>query len=167
VTDLDLSPGGDFALAVLREAGTVVRLELPGGFADPTRRRSFAVEGGVGSAVITPDGKTAILYTTASPLERLMLLDLEAQTTRPVRLKKGVRAVAVSPDSRTALVVHTKDPGDPRDPAIDVEAAIDRSHGYSVVDLANAFAKLQLTGGAGGRPGHHPRRDPGLRAPAR
>jgi YVTN family beta-propeller protein len=145
VSDLDLSPGGDFALAVLREAGTVVRLTLPGGFTDPALRRSFAAEGGVGSATITPDGKTAILYTTASPLERLVLLDLEQQTTRPVRLKKGVRAVAVAPDSRTALVVHTKDAGNPRDPAIDVEASIDRSNGYSVVDLTSAFAKLQLT----------------------
>ena len=144
VTDLDLSPGGDFALAVLREAGTVVRLPLPGGFTDAAQRRSFAVEGGVGSAVITPDGKTAILYTTATPLERLVLLDLEAQTIRPVRLKKGVRAVAVAPDSRTALVVHTKTPGDPRDPSLDVETAIDRSNGYSVIDLGNAFAKLQL-----------------------
>jgi YVTN family beta-propeller protein len=145
VSDLDLSPGGDFALAVLREAGTVVRLALPGGFSDPTQRQSFTAEGGVGSATITPDGKTAVLYTTASPLERLVLLDLEHQASRPVRLKKGVRAVAVSPDSRTALVVHTKDPGNPRDSTIDVEASIDRSYGYSVVDLASAFAKLQLT----------------------
>src|SRR6185436_10518689 len=44
VTDLDLSPGGDFALAVLREAGTVVRLELPAGFTDATQRRSFTAE---------------------------------------------------------------------------------------------------------------------------
>jgi hypothetical protein len=145
VTDLDVSPGGDFALAVLREAGTVVRLELPAGFADAARRSSFTAEGGVGSAAITPDGKTAILYTTASALERLVLLDLVAQTTRPVRLKKGVRAVAVSPDSRTALVVHTREDGDPRAPGIDVEASIDRSYGYSVVDLGSAFAKLQLT----------------------
>jgi YVTN family beta-propeller protein len=145
VTDLDLSPGGDFALAVLRETGTVVRLALPGGFTDPTQRQLFAAVGGIGSATITPDGKTAILYTTASPIERLVLLDLTAQGSRPVRLKKGVRAVAVAPDSRTALIVHTKDPGDPRDATIDVETAIDRSHGYSVVDLASAFAKLQLT----------------------
>jgi hypothetical protein len=145
VTDLDLSPGGDFALAVLREAGTVVRLEIPAGFSDASRRRSFPAEGGVGSAAITPDGKTAILYTTATPLERLILLDLVTQTTRPVRLKKGVRAVAVSPDSRTALVVHTKEDGDPRDPSVDVEGSIDRSYGYSVVDLTSAFAKLQLT----------------------
>jgi hypothetical protein len=145
VTDLDLSPAGDFALAVLRQAGTVVRLEIPAGFADATGRRSSAAEGGVGSAAITPDGKTAILYTTATPLERLVLLDLDSQTTRAVRLKKGVRAVAVSPDSRTALVVHTKQAGDPSDPGIDVETSIDRSYGYSVVDLASAFAKLQLT----------------------
>jgi YVTN family beta-propeller protein len=145
VTDLDLSPGGDFAVAVLREAKTVVRLAIPAGFSDPAQRTTTPIDAGVGSATLTPDGKTAILYTTATPLEELLILDLATATARPVRIKKGVRAVAVSPDSRTALVVHTKADGDPRDPSIDVEAAIDRSYGYSVVDLASAFAKLQLT----------------------
>jgi hypothetical protein len=129
----------------LREVGTVVRLAIPGGFSDPAQRTSTAVEGGVGSATITPDGKSALLYTTATPVERLDILDLGTGMARAVRLKKAVRAVAVSPDSRTALVVHTKADGDPHDPKIDVETAIDRSYGYSVVDLGTAFAKLQLT----------------------
>lgn len=146
VTDLDLSPAGDFALAVLREAGTVVRVELPAGFTSEAQRQTVAIEGeAVGSATLTPDGKTALLYTTASAVERLVILELASGTARPVRLKKGVRAVAVSPDNRTALVVHTRADGNPRDPSIDVEASIDRSHGYSVVDLTSAFAKLQLT----------------------
>jgi YVTN family beta-propeller protein len=146
VTDLDLSPAGDFAVAVLREAGVVVRLAIPAGFADPAERQDLTVPGeAVGSATLTPDGKTALLYTTATPVERLVILDLGSGAARPVRLKKGVRAVAVAPDGRTALVVHTRTTGDPRQPGLDVETSIDRAHGYSVVDLASAFAKLQLT----------------------
>jgi DNA-binding beta-propeller fold protein YncE len=145
VTDLDVSPAGDFALAVLREAGKVVRLAIPAGFTSETERRTVTLTGeAVGSAGLSPDGKTAVLYTTTG-VERLVLLDLATQTTRPVRLKKGVRAVALSPDNHTALIVHTKDPGDPAQPGLDVEQMIDRSYGYSVVDLTSGFAKLQLT----------------------
>lgn len=152
VTDLDLSPTGDFALAVLRDSGTVVRLAIPDGFTDESQRRAIKIEGEtVGSASLTPDGKTAVLYTTATRVERVVILELEGSAPpRPVRLKKGVRAVALAPDGRTALVVHTKEAGNPKDPNIDVEATIDRSHGYSVVDLASAFAKLQLTDAAVG-----------------
>jgi dipeptidyl aminopeptidase/acylaminoacyl peptidase len=145
VTDLDVSPAGDFALAVLREAGKVVRLTIPGGFTSEAERRTVTLTGeSVGSAALSPDGKTAVLYTTTG-VERLVLLDLITQVPRPVRLKKGVRAVALSPDNHTALIVHTKEQGDPAQPGIDVEQMIDRSYGYSVVDLTSGFAKLQLT----------------------
>jgi len=148
VTDLDLAPAGTFAVAVLRATGAVVRLPIPAGFSDPQARQVIRVEGEqVGSVSITPDGKTAVLYTTAtSTVERLVLVDLEGggASSRPVRLKKGVRSVAVAPDSRIALVVHTKEMGDPKAANLDVEVVIDRSYGYSVVDLSTGFAKLQL-----------------------
>lgn len=147
VTDLDLSPDGKFALAVLRDTATVVQIPLPAGFTDAAQRRSIKLAGEtVGSADITPDGKTAVLYTTAAKIERLIVLPLDGQGAPVgVPLKKGVRAVALSPDSRTALVVHTKEAGDPRAAGIDVEAMIDRSDAYSVVDLGSGFPKLQLT----------------------
>jgi YVTN family beta-propeller protein len=145
VTDLDVSPAGDFALAVMRETGKVVRLAIPGGFASESERRTLAIEGeAMGSAALTPDGKTAVLYTTTGA-ERLVILDLATQTTRPVRLKKGVRAVALSPDNHSALVVHSKEAGNPQQAGLDVEQMIDRSDWYSVVDLTSGFAKLQLT----------------------
>jgi hypothetical protein len=147
VTDLDLAPAADYALAVLRDAHAVVQIPLPGGVSDPAVRRTVNLPlETVGSATITPDGKAAILYTTAAAIDRLVILDLASQATRPVRLRKTVRAVAVAPDSHTALVVHTRDPltaapdgGAPEDPLIA------RSYGYSVVDLGTGFAKLQLT----------------------
>ncbi len=148
VTDLDMDPSGQFALAVLRAESTVVRVALPAGFSDPaqvTRRKIADAE--FGSASVTPDGKLAVLYTTAAAVEALVVVDLVgAQQPKTVRLRKSVRAVALAPDGRTALVVHTKVAGSDTDPTADIELRIDRSYGYSVVDLASGFAKLQLTG---------------------
>ena len=104
----------------------------------------------VGSAALSADGNTAVLYTTAvePAVERLVVVDLKPGATTaplPVPLKKGVRAVAVAPDGKTAIVLHTKVAGDPADPKIDVEAQIDRSYGYTIVNLQSGFPKLQLT----------------------
>jgi hypothetical protein len=132
---------------VLRETSTVVRLPIPLGFtSDAARTRQTLTGETIGSAALTADGKTAVLYTTAAPVERLVVLDLAgAQPARTVRLKKGVRAVALAPDGKSALVVHNKATGDPGAPGLDVETVIDRSFGYSAVDLGSGFAKLQLT----------------------
>jgi hypothetical protein len=146
VTDLDLAPAADFALAVLRDAQTVVQIPLPAGLADSTVHRTTTLDGeAVGSAAITPDGRTAVLYTTAAPVARLVILNLDTQAVLPVRLRKGVRAFVMAPDGRTALVVHTKAAGSPQAPGLDTDAIIARSYGYTVVDLASGFAKLQLT----------------------
>ncbi len=146
VTDLDMDPSGQFALAVLRDTSTVVRVAIPGGFTDPKQQDTRRIDGAeFGSASITPDGKNAVLYTTAAPVKTMWVVDLQnTQPPVPVRVHKGVRAVAVAPDGHTALVVHTKAAGDPK-MAADVDTQIDRSYGYSVVDLGTGFAKLQLT----------------------
>jgi hypothetical protein len=59
-------------------------------------------------------------------------------------LKKSVRAVGISPTGTTAIVLHAKAFGDPNT-AANVDEFIDRSYGYSLVDLASGFAKLQIT----------------------
>jgi len=59
-------------------------------------------------------------------------------------MKKAARAAAISPTGTTALVIHAKAPGDPAG-AASVDEYIDRSYGYSLIDLATGFAKLQLT----------------------
>jgi hypothetical protein len=146
VTDLDLAPAADFALAVLRESHTVVQIPLPGGLSNPAVRLTTTLDGDpMGSATITPDGKTAVLYTTAAAVERLVVLPLDTRVPRPVRLRKAVRAVAVAPDGHTALVVHTKAAGSPTAAGLDPDQVIERSYGYTVVDLTTGFAKLQLT----------------------
>jgi DNA-binding beta-propeller fold protein YncE len=59
-------------------------------------------------------------------------------------LKKSVRALGISPTGNTALVLHAKAPGDPAG-ATGVDDFIDKSYGYSLVDLATGFAKLEIT----------------------
>jgi hypothetical protein len=153
ITDLDLSPTGAFVLAVLRAENAYVQLALPAAF-DPGAvvERHVLMGEVVGSAALSADGNTAVLYTTAvePAVERLVVVDLKPGATTaplPVPLKKGVRAVAVAPDGKTAIVLHTKVAGDPADPKIDVEAQIDRSYGYTIVNLQSGFPKLQLTSG--------------------
>ncbi len=147
VTDVDLAPDGTFALAVLRDQATVLRIPLPAGFTDPSLIQRTELPGEtIGSVVIAPDAMHALVYTTAAPIVRITILDLTG-TDPPdtVRLRKPIRAVAIAPDGHTALVIHTKLAGDPADPTIDLQTRIDRSYGYTLIDLPTGFAKLQLT----------------------
>jgi YVTN family beta-propeller protein len=153
VTDLDLAPGGAFAIAVLRAENAYVRLAIPGGFAAGVApvKRVLAGEA-IGSAALSADGATAVLYTTVGspPVERIVVARLDtaaAAPSLPVTLKKSVRAVAIAPDGKTAIVLHNKAPGDITQAGIDVETRIDRSYGYTIVNLASGFAKLQITEG--------------------
>lgn len=148
VTDLDIAPDGSFALAVVRERSEVLRIPIPAGFTAPsTVTRVEATGEFVGSVTFAPDGSRALLYTTALPLERVTLMDLAAPAPalQVIRLRKAVRAVAFSPDSRSALLVHSHSPGSPDDATVDLETRIDRSFGYTLLDVGTRFAKLQLT----------------------
>ncbi len=147
VTDLDIAPSGAYAIAVVRDRSQALRIPLPGGFADPRAiQRTEATGEFVGSVTISPDGRRALLYTTALPIERVTLMELaDAAPLQVVRLRKAVRAVAFAPDGRTALLVHTREAGDPSQAGIDLETQIDRSFGYTLLDATTRFAKLQLT----------------------
>lgn len=148
ITDVDLSPDGSYALAVVRDRNTVVRLPIPGGFADPAQVVVNEIAGElIGSVTVTPDAKRALLFTTAvATNERLTVLDLEdGGKTRSLQLRKSVASVIVSPDSKTALVVHGKLPGSPDEPGIDVDTKTDRQDGYTLVALDDGYVKLQTT----------------------
>lgn len=147
VTDLDLAPDGSFVLATVGGRSRAVRIAVPGGFSDPAQRAEIDLTGeAVGLATLTPDGTRAVLYTTAQPVERLVVATLDGSAPpRAVALRKTVRSVTIAPDGASAVVVHRKKEGSPDAPGLDVEERIDRSFGYSVVGLADGFAKLQLT----------------------
>ncbi|MBK8691019.1 MAG: hypothetical protein IPN17_01625 [Deltaproteobacteria bacterium] len=147
ITDLDVAPDGTFALAALRGESRVLRIPIPAGFSDASVRRSIDLPGEVvGSVTMSPDGARALVYSTAAMTERATLLDL-AGTDAPavLRLRKTVRAVAFAPGGGSALIVHGRSEGSVTEPGIDLETQIDRSFGYSVLNVAERFTRLQLT----------------------
>ncbi|MEZ4406246.1 MAG: hypothetical protein R3A52_07215 [Polyangiales bacterium] len=82
VTDLDVSPDGSFALAVIRDRGRVLRVPLPAAFDDPTAVTSTELVGELfGSVAIASDGGRAPPLDHPADVERLILLDL---TDRPL-----------------------------------------------------------------------------------
>jgi hypothetical protein len=147
VTDLDLAPNGSLATAVLRNQSALLVLPIPGAFEDASRIELHEIEDSiVGSATIAPNGETALLYTTAAPVERLTVVDLVGDAEpRTLALRKAVQAVAIAPDSQTALVVHARVMGDVNEPGIDPDTKIDREFGYSVVRIGSGDVKLQIT----------------------
>ncbi len=148
VTDLDISRDGSFALAVVRETSTVLRIPIPEAFSDPRAVTTLPIEGTiVGSVTLSPTSQWAVCYTTASPTEeRVALVELDApDTPRVIDLKKSVQAVTFTPDGQQAFVLHNKLPGDPNSAGASDDTIIDVSYGYSLIDMRTGFAKLQLT----------------------
>jgi hypothetical protein len=146
VGDVDLSPSGEFALAVVRSHSLVLTIPVPEGFSDSSQVEAVPVAAGViGSVTLSADGRYALLYTTVRETDEwLTILDLQTGELKTVDLRKSVQGVAMAPDGSTALVVHQELPGDPA-LAGDEELELDRSHASSVVELQSGFAKLQVT----------------------
>lgn len=146
-TDLDLLPDGTIALVVLKstaqlalvdlvadwETGSVLTLlDLP--------QKSFA------SAKLNDDGTLAILSTTDSKVEQVMVLNLETQQLTGILLQKPVQSVAIAPDGEHAVVVHqqkTTDGG--ATPSQQVDQQIDGKPGYSIIHLPSSYVKLFVT----------------------
>lgn len=146
-TDIDLSPDGAKVYAVSREAKQLTIVDVPGDAHDPTGVETVDLtDATVGSLVLSKDGTRGLMYTNATDDERITLLRLDEAgypfETWP--LKKSIRTVGISPDATSAIVLHAKEFGDP-ETANTVDEYIDRSYGYSLVDLASGFAKLQVT----------------------
>jgi DNA-binding beta-propeller fold protein YncE len=146
-TDIDLAPDGARAYVVQRAAKKLSIVDVPGDAIDPSGVVTLDLaDGTVGSFVLSPDGKRALLFTNATLDERVTMVKLDEpgfpHVTFP--LKKAVRAIGISPDSATAIVLNAKAFGDPNQ-AGSVDEFIDKSFGYTVLDLATGFAKLQIT----------------------
>jgi len=146
-TDLDITPDGKLALVVLRDAGQLALIDLPGDLDDPTQIETLSTGYTIGQAVVTADNSRALLFTNALDQEVLLVADLRpgSRSLKPLPLKKGVRSVRPAGDGRTAIVLHNKQAGDP-DPTRDpVDAFVDKHYAYSLVDLNKGFVKLELT----------------------
>ena len=146
-TDLDLAPDGQRVYVVMRDAQQLAIVDIPGDALDPSGIETVSLAGAaLGSLAVSRDGTRALLFTNASLDERITMVKLDApgypRVTWP--LKKSVRAVGIAPDTGSAIVIHAKAAGDPQT-ASTVDEFIDRSYGYSLLDLATGFAKLQIT----------------------
>jgi DNA-binding beta-propeller fold protein YncE len=145
-TDLDLTSDGKLAVAVLRDAGLVALLDIPGDLAPGAQIDTLSTGTyTAGQAVLSQDGKHAFLFTNATSQEVLLRADLSARTLSVHGLEKGVRTVVGSPDGKTVLVVHNKAPGTPSKQD-GLETYVDKSYGYSLLSLAASFTKLHLCG---------------------
>jgi hypothetical protein len=110
-TDLTISPKGDFALAVLRDTATVAVLPIPGVLTDPASVTTISIAGEtVGRAIVTNQGKTALLFTTVAAIDRLTVLTMQPPSFRTIVLHAPVQAVFPTADGANAIVLHQVSP---------------------------------------------------------
>ena len=146
-TDIDLAPNGTRVYAVERMAKRLSIIDVPGDAQDPSGIETIDLtDATLGSLVLSRDGTRALLFTNATSDERITLIQLDAPgyPQQTWTLKKSVRAVGISPTGDTALVLNAKAFGDPGT-ATNFDDFIDKSYGYTLLDLATGFGKLQIT----------------------
>jgi hypothetical protein len=132
-TDLDLSPDGSVAVAVLRDTSQVALLPVPAIAADPTAFTLVGIADAlVGSASLASKSPVALLYTNGVPSPLLTTLDTSTAAPVPhtILLHAALEAVFPTPDATHALVLHGAVPAD--DPAAPGYAAA-----MSLVPLVN------------------------------
>ncbi|HVY37885.1 MAG TPA: hypothetical protein VHM31_08115 [Polyangia bacterium] len=112
VTDLDLTPDGGAAIAVARDSAEVAIIPLGTGLPDASKVQHVTIAGEtIGSASISADGKSVLLYTNAVAAQRVTVLTLGASPAyRIVKLHAPVLAVFATPDGSNAVVFHSESP---------------------------------------------------------
>lgn len=141
--DLDLSPRGDYAVAVLPASRNIAIIPLP--VSDELPFHLIPVEDVyAGQAHFSNEGSEFALFSNQSEEERIGLFDVESWDLRVYTLYKTVKTVAFSPGDDILVVIHRKAEGEPADPT-DYEQMADHSHGYSLLQLSDGYVKQQLT----------------------
>lgn len=110
VTDLDLSPDGSVAVAVVREQGEVALLPIPSISLDPTLFATIKVaDVVVGSASLPKSSPLAFLYTNAVPSSVLTMIDTSDAAEPPsfFKLWAPIQAVFPTDDAKHAVVLHS------------------------------------------------------------
>lgn len=113
ITDLDLSRDSAFATAAVRTPAAspntgsqLFVLPLPEATQDPDSVRSITIAGEtIGSASLTEASDLALLYTNATPSDRLTILSLDTGAYRTVALKAPIKAVLPTQDSEHAIAI--------------------------------------------------------------
>lgn len=146
-TDIDLAPNGSRIYVVQREAKKLSVVDIPADAYNPSGVETVDLSNtAIGSLVLSRDGNRGLLFTNATADERITVVQLDqpGYPRSTWSLKKSVRAVGISPTGDTALVINAKAFGDPAQ-ATSFDDFIDKSFGYTLLDLATGFGKLQIT----------------------
>lgn len=144
-TDLDVTPDGKVALAVLRESAEIAFIDLPLDATPtlPSQVLSIAPMT-AGLSRLSDDGKTAILYSSVPGIESVAAIDMATRKGTLVALRKSVDYVWLAPGATTALLVHKPAKG-PLYDADSTEKFVDDSQGYTLFDMNTGYTKLVLT----------------------
>ena len=141
--DLDLSPQGDYAVAVMPSINAMAVIPLPVETINPYIM--VDIEGVyAGQAHFSNSGRMFALFSNQSEEELVGLFDLHTAELRVYPLYKMVKTVTFTPDDDILLVIHRKEDGPPDDPS-DYESIADHSHGYSLLRVTDGYVKQQLT----------------------
>jgi len=109
VTDVDLSPDGHVAVAVVRDTGMVSLIPIPEIVNDPTIFASIKIEDTlIGSTVLPSASPLAFLYTNAVPSSVLTVIDSNDAAKPPqfFKLWAPIQSVFSTPDASHALILH-------------------------------------------------------------
>jgi hypothetical protein len=149
VTDIDITDDGKRAVAVVRATSEVIILPLDAGVPTAATVTRLTVTGEiVGSVALAPGGGSGVLYSNATPRERVTVLTLGASpATRVVRLHAPVLSAFVTDGARAAVVLHAEAPFGSTDGGTDAGTpALVPASAFSLVPLdANLPAKIATT----------------------
>jgi DNA-binding beta-propeller fold protein YncE len=107
-TDLDLSPDGTKAVVVSRGSKQLYVLDVADPLAPP-EILDLPPEEQFGSVLFDPTGRQAVLYTTASPVDRYASWNLTDGSITVRSLVKPVASMAITPTGGSLLVFHTRE----------------------------------------------------------
>ena len=107
-TDLDITPDGSHAVVVSRGDQELWLLDTSDPWA-PAEVVPLPSDYVLGSLLISPDGGTGVLYTTATLQDRYATWDVASGEVTVRGLVKPVQTVSVSPTGESLLVFHTQE----------------------------------------------------------
>ncbi len=115
-TDIDLTPDNTHAVVVSRGSHELHLFDVAAPF-DPPQILGLPPDVSLGSVLIDPTGRQAIVYTTASLTDRYATWDLTTDAITLRQLVKPIREISITPDGNSLLVFHTKSDAESADPA--------------------------------------------------
>lgn len=160
VTDLDVTPDGQRAVAVVRGTSEVAVIPIPpvagGATIDGSAVSRISLPGElIGSVALSADGSRAVLYSNAVESGRIVVLDLAAGTSQVARVHAPVLSAILAPDGRHAVILHQLAPQTGADGGVPPDGGATPDGGSSATPptpaLANAFSVVPLDGSRSGR----------------